>query len=180
MKLVVMSDSHGNIDFVQKVIKIAEDEKADYIIHLGDDSSDMIHFKDFNIQNVIVVPGVYEREYEDKTITNLQNRILKKFGDVRVLITHTRSSHANDLPQDIKPEELIEKREVDIVLFGHTHLYYADVEDSILFVNPGHLKVEDKKGMPPTYAVLEIIDRTVKVRIIGMNMTKYINKTFSL
>lgn len=177
MKIVVMSDSHGNVDFVRRVIGIARNEKADFIIYLGDDSADV---KDFNAANVIIVPGVYEREYQDKTITDMKNRIVKGMGELHVLISHTRTSHANDIPEDMKPEELVAKRAVDVVLFGHTHLYSVEIEDGILFVNPGHLKAEDKKGRPATYAVLYIEGRNVRVRIVGVDGKQHVENSFLL
>lgn len=174
MRLIVMSDSHGNVEFVRKVVEIAKQENADLTIHLGDEYIDM---KQFLSDNVIVIPGVYELEYADQLVVN---RKFVKLGDLRFLMTHTRTSHPNDFDDDIKPEEIVAKRGVDIVLFGHSHLYYAEVENGVLFVNPGHLKVEDKKGMPPTYAMLDIDGRSVSVSIAGIDSKKYLEKKFVL
>lgn len=174
MKLFVMSDSHGNVDFVRAVLQVAKESRADWIIHLGDDSTDMIGFSS---QNTISIPGIYETSYSDEKV---KNRILKELGGLRILATHTRTSNVNDLPDDMKPEELVANREVDIVLFGHTHVYSVEMENGVLFINPGHLKTEDKKGRPATYAVLDIEGRNVGVRIVGVDGKQHIEKSFSL
>lgn len=162
LKLLVLADSHGNIEYLQKVIH-EQRQSVDFIIHLGDNYSDM---EQFNFSNVIKVPGVYDPEYENRAI---KHRIIKNFGRAKVLITHTSTSHPNDLEHDIKPEEIIAKRMVSLVLYGHTHLYEAKVENGILFVNPGHLKKEDKKGMPPSYALVEIEDKKILAKVISLD-----------
>lgn len=174
MRLVVMSDSHGNVDYVRVVLGIAKSEEADLIIHLGDDSTDIVGS---SASNILSVPGVYESVYADESV---KNRILKEFEGLRILASHTRGAHPNDIQGDLKPEELIANKEVDVVLFGHSHLYYAEVENGVLFVNPGHLKIEDKKGMPPTYAVLDMEGRSVSVSIVGIDGKKYLEKKFVL
>jgi len=72
------------------------------------------------------------------------------------LLTHTPSSHEHDSPQDIKPEETSSSGQVDAVFYGHTHIPKAEIKDGILWLNPGHLRPSDKRGYPPSYAIVEI------------------------
>lgn len=162
MRLLILADSHGNLEDLQKIIR-EKGSSVDFIIHLGDNYSDM---EQFNFPNVIKIPGVYDPEYENRLI---KHRIIKDFGKIKVLLSHTKTSHPNDFEHDIKPEDVIARKTVKVMLYAHTHLYDAKVEGGILFVNPGHLKREDKKGMPPTYAVVEIDGEKVSARIIALN-----------
>ena len=174
MKICVMSDSHGNTEYIKRVIDFAEKENTNFIIHLGDNYSDM---EEFNLPNIIKIPGVYDEEYYNHLI---KHRIIKNFEKLRSLLSHTKVSHVNDLPTDKKPEELIEKKEIDLLLYGHTHIPEVKFENGVLFVNPGHLRKEDKKGYPPTFAVLELKEREVIVKILKINFEKFLENSFSL
>lgn len=163
MKIGVMSDSHGNIEYVRKAVECMMEEEVDYIIHLGDDYYDT-RILDILPVNVIRVPGIYEAVYKDVSVPN---RLVEDIADLKVLITHTKNSQRNDLPNDIKPEEYIVSRKIDIVLFGHSHSFYARVEDGILMVNPGHLKAEGKGG-EATFAILDISNRNIDVKMVNI------------
>jgi putative phosphoesterase len=163
MKIGVMSDSHGNIEYVRNAADYMMEEEVDYIIHLGDDYYDA-RVLDILPVNVIKVPGVYEALYKDASVPN---RVVKDLAGLRVLITHTKDSHRNDLPDDKIPEEYMVSRKVDVVLFGHSHSFCARLEGGILMVNPGHLRAEDRKG-EATFAILDI-SNNISVKILDMN-----------
>ena len=175
MKIGVMGDSHGNVGYVRRAAECMMEEGVEYIVHLGDDYYDA-YVLDVLPTNVIKVPGVYEAIYQD---TSVPNRLVEDIAGLKVLITHTRDSHRNDLPQDKKPEEYIANRKVDMVLFGHSHYFYSSLEGGILMVNPGHLRAEDKMG-EATLAVLDINDRDVEVRILNMKEEVRFQESFQL
>lgn len=107
MRIGILSDSHGNIDNVRGTVKKLIDKyKIKIIIHLGDECEDTEILKEFEEVELIQVPGVFCEHYQNPKIPN---RIIKKFNGIKVLITHS-SSHSNDPPEELKPEELIEKK----------------------------------------------------------------------
>jgi len=163
MKIGVISDSHGNIDYVRQAAEYMMEAEVECIVHLGDDYYDA-RILDNLPTTVIKVPGVYEAIYQDASVPN---RLAKDIAGLKVLITHTKDSHRNDLSNDKMPEEYIASRKVDILLFGHTHSSYAKLEGGVLMINPGHLKAEDKKG-EATMAILDINNRDVDVKIVNM------------
>ena len=163
MKIGVMSDSHGNIDYVRQAAEYMMEAEVEYVIHLGDDYYDA-RILDNLPTNVIKVPGVYEAIYQDASVPN---RLVEDIAGLKVLITHTKDSHRNDLPQDKRPEEYIASRKVDIVLFGHSHSFCARLEGRVLMVNPGHLRTEDKRG-EATFVLLDINNRNIDVKILNM------------
>ena len=164
MKIGVMSDSHGNIENVRQAAEYMMEAEVEYIIHLGDDYYDA-RILDILPVNVIKVPGSYEAVYQDASIPN---RLVEEIAGLRILITHTKDSHRNDLPGDKMPEEFRASGKVDIVLFGHSHSFYAKLEGGILMVNPGHLKADDKKG-EATFALLDI-NKNSTVTVLKLNM----------
>ncbi len=174
MKIGIMSDSHGNIEHVRQAAEYMMEAEVEYIIHLGDDYYDA-RMLDILPVNVIKVPGVYEAVYQDASVPN---RLVEEITGLRILITHTKDSHRNDLPGDKMPEEFIASRKVDIVLFGHSHSFYAKLEGGILMVNPGHLGIDDKKG-EATFALLDI-NSGVTVTILNMAQEAKLETNFQL
>jgi predicted phosphodiesterase len=88
-----------------------------------------------------------------------------EFEGWQVLITHTKESHKNDLASDIKPEELVKNKEINMLLYGHTHLPKIKSKDRIIYVNPGHLRLFDKKYPKPTFGVIEFEPEIAGVKI---------------
>lgn len=164
MKVAVFSDSHGNVDYLKNVISWLREKGVDLIIHLGDDFDDADIFKDTGIK-LIRVPGVFSHYYQDPAIPN---RLVETLEGWRVLITHTSSSHSHDRPEDLKPEDLLAKQEIDIMLYGHTHIPKVEKVEGILWINPGHGKTDDKKGYPPSFALLELKGNRAYVKTINM------------
>jgi len=163
LKLGILSDTHKHITNLSKALGFLVDQGASLFFHLGDDYDDPADFRGFDF---VRVPGVYCDVYADK---NIPNRILKNVAGWRLLLTHTISSHPNDLPGDIKPEDVINGRLADAVFFGHTHVPEIREEGRMLFLNPGHLKNEDKKGFPPTFACVELSMNRMIARIHNLH-----------
>lgn len=165
MKIGVVSDSHGYIENLTAALKAMREAGAEVIVHLGDNYDDMKDLSASQGAVVVQVPGVFSAYYRDPGIPN---RLIEEWEEVKVLLTHTPGVHANDLPTDLNPDEVISRGEVRLILFGHTHIPEAKEEGGVLWVNPGHLKDEDKKGYPPSYALLEIEGEEVKARIVDL------------
>ena len=161
MKIVVVSDTHGELDLVDLLIDKLRKERPDLVIHLGDDSPDAKPIEDAGFK-VVKVPGVFEDVYKDIKVVN---RVVIKLGSWYVLLTHTPESHKNDLPIDPKPEELARRKAIDAIFHGHTHIPRLEEVNGVLYLNPGHLKKSDKKGWPATYAVVTIEGNELRAEI---------------
>ena len=160
MKILVISDTHGELDNVKQILDIAKKENVNLVIHLGDDVKDVEILEKEGL-NVVKVPGVFEDIYRKP---ETKRRIVLELHDLKLLLSHTDTRHENDLPSDIDPQEALSKGEVQVLLHGHTHIPKIELRGDKLIINPGHLKKSDKKGYPPTYAIIEIND-VVKVQI---------------
>ena len=158
-KIGVFSDTHRHIVNLSRGIDILKELGASLFIHLGDDYTDM---DETGERDYVRVPGVYCDAYQ---VESIENRIIKNIMGWRLLLTHTLQSHPNDLPGDPRPEELIRKKTVDAVLFGHTHVPEIRRDGSVIFINPGHMKNEDKRGHPATFAFIELTIDTLVGRI---------------
>jgi len=163
MKVGVLSDSHGELGNLRKAAKILANQ-TDLIVHLGDDWDDCRVLEEMG-SKFIRVPGVFSSYYQDPQIPN---RRIEDFEGWKVLLTHSPSSHKNDLPQDEDPEDIVAAGRVDVVLYGHTHIPKIEELHGTLWVNPGHLKSEDRKRHPPSYALLDFQPEGVQAKIIGL------------
>jgi putative phosphoesterase len=171
MKIGVMSDTHGNIDNLEKAVEVLKNLGAEKLIHLGDNYTDVAETG----EDMMQVPGVFSDEYQKPSIPN---RRIENFNGWRVLLTHTVSAHENDLPDDIKPEECIEEKTVDMVLYGHTHIPSARQKHGVVYVNPGHLKDEDKKGYPPTCACINLEEQRAQVKIYDVTTLEIVQEAW--
>jgi putative phosphoesterase len=165
MKIGVVSDSHGQRENLRRAVKDMHEAGVEVIVHLGDDYDDVKSLSDHEGTAIIHVPGVFSTYYQDPGIPN---RIIEEWEGVRVLLTHTPEIHKNDLPTDLDPEAVAARGEVHLILCGHSHIPEVKVKGGVIWVNPGHLKDDDKKGYPPTYALMEITGSEIRVRILDL------------
>jgi len=176
MKIGAVSDSHNYLDNLclaaSKLIK----EKVEIIIHLGDDYDDARAIERPGVE-ILRVPGVFSRYYRNPGIPN---RIIKKILNWKFLFTHAPTAHHNDLPTDKSPEDIIAEEKINVVLHGHTHIPRIEEIDNILWINPGHLKTDDKRGYFPSYAFVEAEENQIKVSIVDLLKGKELfTKTFA-
>jgi putative phosphoesterase len=175
--ICVVSDTHNDVENINKLISVISDketlqkvpinaDKIDVVVHLGDECEDAEIFRE-NRFNVISVPGVFCQHYRDRAVPH---RIVKEIGGVEFLLTHTKTAHPNDFPDDIKPEEVIQKKLVDVILYGHTHVPAIEKINDVILFNPGHLKSTDKRGYSPSFGIIEVVDKsTVEMKIVELS-----------
>jgi putative phosphoesterase len=165
VKVLVVSDTHGNTKGLRRLVEeVSAREDIDLFIHLGDDYDDAEVFGESD-KAYVRVPGVFSEYYFGESVPN--RRVVDLDG-WRCLLSHTVTSHANDLPDDLKPEVLVAGKQVDAVLYGHTHIPELAGKNGVLFVNPGHLKTEDKKGHSASYAILDVSGNEIRGRIVEL------------
>lgn len=143
-RLLVISDSHGNIGKIDDILRKYEGN-YDYFIHLGDRVYDMISFRD-SVHNLVAVKGNIELQGPMQTDLGSQETILE-VEDVKIFITHgSRYSVESTL---VFLKKHARKIGAQVVLFGHTHIKYLEFDEGILLFNPGALTDND-------YGILEV------------------------
>ena len=148
MKILVLSDSHGNISNMEEAV---EREKPDMILHLGDCWRDAERLAE-RYPDILMehVPGNCDCRPEEP----LEKLVI--LGDCRVLICHghTYGVKTSLLAAGLKAEQ----DQLDAFLFGHTHKPYMEEDNELLVLNPGSLSLPRQEGHRPTYIVMEIAD----------------------
>ncbi|CAM3107983.1 metallophosphoesterase [Filibacter tadaridae] len=146
MKIIVMSDSHGDKETIKAVSLL----QTDATFHCGDSE---LAFNDPVLSKVHKVRGNCDID------TRFPSSVVTSVNEKTVLAVH---GHEHNVKQSLMALFYAAKECVaDIVLFGHSHVYGAEVKDGILFVNPGST-MQPRGGNEPTYAVIEW-DETVRV-----------------
>ncbi|MFS0689038.1 metallophosphoesterase [Sporosarcina sp. 179-K 8C2 HS] len=139
MKIVVMSDSHGDKETVKAVSAL----QADALFHCGDSE---LSWDDPVIQNIHIVKGNCDRDdrFPDSVIIQLGGKI------IWMVHGHEHDCKRTMLPLYYGAQEI----GANIVLFGHSHSYAAELREGILFVNPGSTLLP-REGKQPTFAEIE-------------------------
>jgi len=154
MKILIFSDNHGEKDNVERIIKKHQD--VERFFSLGDSEMKEIELSSLG---VVGVKGNYP--YEPKFPYELKFA----FFGVKVLLTHGHLHHVKsgftNLIQHAKAEE------VDIVCFGHTHRSYLEQVQNLIILNPGSLS-KWRSNENPTYAIMEINDSLISIRILNI------------
>lgn len=156
MKLFFISDIHGSIDDLNRVLELFEKEGADYLIILGDilyhgprnplpsnyNPQDVSKRLNVYKDKIIAIRGNCDSEVDQML---LEFPIMADFSQIllenkRFFLTHGHIYNENILPP------LINK---DILCHGHTHIPLAEEKNGIIIFNPGSItfpKENNKKS----------------------------------
>jgi uncharacterized protein len=162
-RIAVMSDSHGDTETVRHFLDRQSD--SEHLIHCGDSE---LPAEDPLLEAMNAVKGNCDPD-------GLPEYRMLEAGGYRVLVTH---GHMDRVKTGLMPLRYrAEEAGADIVLFGHTHLYGAEVLDGILFVNPGSTH-RPPPGRPATYAVIEGRAEGMSVRFLQPDGTEAASTDF--
>ena len=164
MKILVISDSHGGVSALNEALQ-RSGKGAELVIFLGDGLKDIAYCKSaYPSLTFFEVRGNCDFMCADTPIES----VLELDG-VRVLITH---GHKYNVKHGLSQllEEAVAK-DVDAVLFGHTHMptdlcEYVG-EKRIQLFNPGSL------GYGKTYGVINTANGVLVTNIIDLYGEKH-------
>ncbi len=146
MKILIVSDTHGRHGNLDEVLTREGD--IDVLLHLGD-----IEDGEQYIEAVTDCP-VHLLSGNNDYFSYLPGEKEIKIGKYRVFMTHGHGYYVSVNTKRLREEAC--RRGVDIVLFGHTHRPYMDVEGDLKVINPGSLSYPRQEGRKPSYVVMDI------------------------
>lgn len=156
MLIGVISDTHRYTWIIKDIIEKLK--SCDILIHLGDNVQDVDEISQYYDGPIINVKGNCD------FAVDVPGEITENIEGKKFLITH---GHIYDVKYDLsRLRYRALELEVDIVLFGHTHVSKIAFEDGIWFVNPGS-PVLSRDGFN-SIAIIEIIDGKVNPSIKGV------------
>ena len=179
MKLFFISDIHGSEYYLNKALERFKEEKADYIVILGDH---LYH----GPRNPL--PQGYEPKKVTEILNSLSDKIISIRGNCdsevdqmvldfpmmadysiifyegkKLFITHGHIYNENNMPK---------LKDNDVLIHGHTHIPRAEKVDNVFILNPGSISLP-KENNPHTYGVLE--KEIFKIKDLDGNVFKEIN-----
>ncbi len=130
LKIVVVSDSHGSTDLLDKVIEKCS--PFDLIVHCGDGVNDICRADVPHESIVLKVTG----NTDIYSGCDAENILTEEISDRRVMITHGHQFNVKGGFSELV--RIAGRFKADVVLFGHTHEQLLQHGDPLLF-NPGNL-----------------------------------------
>lgn len=155
MKIVVLSDTHGNYPDALRAVEMIE--TPDVIIHLGDFCDDALPLQVALSRTVIRVSGNCDFG------ARIPRELLIRFGNIPFLLCH---GDAHGVKGGLKRlEDHANRIGAKVVLFGHTHAPLVRNHDGMLFVNPGTIQ---KSNQSLTFALVTVEDGMAVACIISL------------
>ena len=154
MRVLVVSDSHGNVD---NMVRAAEWVQPDYVLHLGDCQRDLEALRrEFPGLAMEGVPGNCDWGSYD------QKERLIELGGVRILMLHGHTRNVKSSP--MAAMYAAKECGAQVLLFGHTHVPLVDNDGTLLTLNPG--AAGDR--LHPTCGILTIDNGHADVRTLAL------------
>ena len=117
MTIAVLSDTHGLLR--PEVLALLE--HSDAILHAGDINTQEIVDTLSSFGELYIVRGNNDKEWAE----NLPHSLRFTLGGVRFFMVHNKK----DIPKDL--------RDVDVIVYGHSHKFAMEEREGVLWLNPG-------------------------------------------
>ena len=146
MKILIVSDTHGHSENLEKVLE--QTGPLDHFIHLGD-----VEGQEDYIEVIAGCP-VHMVSGNNDFFSDLPREEEFWIGEYHIIITHGHYYGVSVGTERLKEEAML--RGIDIVMYGHTHRPEIDMEDQVTVLNPGSLSYPRQIGRRPSFLMMEI------------------------
>lgn len=158
MRIGVMSDSHGDTAAVKRAVEFAGN--VDIWLHAGDYCSDAACIGAVQVEKVVAVAG----NCDGLRASYPEEGFIEAAGK-QIWISHGHRYGVKSGTHELA--WMAKKYEVDIAVYGHSHIPEFHWENEILLINPG--SVARPRLGNPTFAIIEIDQQgNVKPEIIEL------------
>ena len=145
MRIVVISDSHGRTNVIDKILFNQKETK--HVFFLGDNVRDIEDFEFlYPDKSFYVVAGNCDYGLFSPTTG------IKEIEGVKIFYTHGPTFSVKSTTEHLL--KTAKQNECKIALYGHTHIADTVYEDGVYLVNPG--SVSHPRSGSPSYAVIDI------------------------
>ena len=159
MKLLVMSDSHRNIDPMHYA---AEQTNPDAIVHLGD------HIGDAQKLRQRLPDTVFHMVAGNCDLYAGENELFLTLEGVKILVTHGHKYGVKSGLGILLQRAL--SLEADLVLYGHTHQASVRHERGLWLMCPGQMERHDKFHSA-SYGIAIIAGGSIDCGIVALPVT---------
>ena len=157
MKLMIASDIHGSMFYLEKLLNRFEEEKPDKLILLGDilyhgprndlpegyAPKKVIEKLNSIKENILCVRGNCDTEVDQMVLDFpiLADYAILYFNGKMIFATHGHNHNTKNPPM---------LKKGDILLHGHTHVAICEKQDYYTYINPGSVSIP-KEDTPHSY-----------------------------
>ena len=132
----VVSDTHNNFKNIEKIISLFNERELSFVVHTGDISSAkaLSKFSELNCS----LYGVYGNN--DRNEIGLEDVASKNYFKISappLRISREGKKIAIFHEPNGIDKYLMENKDIDIILHGHTHRFREEVINKVLIFNPG-------------------------------------------
>jgi putative phosphoesterase len=157
MKIGVISDTHGDRRCIERAV--ARVGTTDFWLHAGDHSWDSLSLAELTGLPVASVAGNCDGAAAAKPDEFLE------FAGCRIWLTHGHRHHVREGHDDLL--FWARKYEVQIVIYGHTHIPEIHWDQDLLIFNPGSAS-RPRGGFPASCGLITVSPQIVTPRIIEL------------
>lgn len=168
MKLGILSDTHDQVQRIERAIALFNRERVAKVYHLGDWCSPFsVQLFEESQCPVIGIFGnndgdLYKMVVRKPSNVDLQDRFfVDTVNGKRIALIHGD-------PKEVA-HDLFQSKQYDILLYGHTHVAKIERNEKTLLINPGNLigPYGDKtEWTPPSVAIYDM--ETDEARIVTL------------
>ncbi len=145
MRILIVSDTHRKNNNYFEVLERLK--PLDLVIHCGDVEGSEYALSQSADCPVMMVSG------NNDFFSELPKEREISIERYKVWITHGHNFCVSMGVEMLKQEA--RARGVNVVMFGHTHKPYLEVEDDLITLNPGSLSYPRQDGRKPSYGIME-------------------------
>ena len=166
MKIGIISDSHDDVDNVNRAIDIFEKENVKTVIHAGDIISPPIikEFKKLTDRDVEFF-GIFgnndgEKRGLENAFSYINGKLLGDEGKIEIDALKFCIHHGQDLK---KKEKIIASQKFDVFIYGHSHTKHHEIVQNkkreTIILNPGssHSQALTNFSDPPYFPAPSIV-----------------------
>lgn len=160
MRIIVLSDTHGNYNALKSVIDRNTD--ADWIFHLGDGEREVDRYV---LDNPVIAPKIIFVAGNCDYGSTSPGVFVLPVGEHKIFATHGYRHGVNGSLETLK--RMAEVNGCDIVLYGHTHVRFQGFQDGMYIMNPGSASCP-RDGNKPSFGHIDISPAGIVTNIVDI------------
>lgn len=154
MRILVLSDSHGSRMNVERAIN--SQPNAEVVIHLGDGR------RDYDEQQILQRGKLFVAVKGNNDFGSpLSYDETRTFDSKKFFMTHGHRYNVKYTVDNLI--NVAEENDIDVVLYGHTHIPKIEFFNGKYYVCPGSIG-----GWEPTYATIDITKAGIVCNIVKL------------
>lgn len=146
MKILIVSDTHRCLDDFRKAAK--KTAPLDLVIHCGDCEGTEDYFGNIAGCPVEIVAG------NNDFFSDLPQEREFFLGRYKVWVIHGHRYNVTFEDKRIRKEA--RSRNIDILMYGHTHMPVVDIGPDLIAINPGSLSYPRQNGRHRSFIIMEL------------------------